>query len=110
IEAENYIAEIELTEGNDDIDQIIKECRLNRKFGAQILSIRRKHTTVFEINEETNLRQGDKIKIMITPENLAKLQEIKTYKLTGDKVILEDEQLKKIYEVMIPHGSMMAGK
>ncbi|PZD78629.1 SLC13 family permease [Mesonia sp. K7] len=110
IEAENYIAEIELTEGNEDIDQTIKECRLNRKFGAQVLSIRRKHTTVFEINEETNLRQGDKIKIMITPGNLAKLQEIKTYKLTGDKVILEDEQLKKIYEVMIPHGSMMAGK
>ncbi|MGO2357096.1 SLC13 family permease [Mesonia sp.] len=109
-EAEKYIAEIELKDVNDDVDVSIAKSRLVRKFDAQILSIKRKHTLVYEINGETMLRQGDKIKILIDPANLAKLQEIESYYLSGDQSILDDHTEKKIYEVLIPYGSVLAGK
>ena len=109
-EAEKYIAEIELKDVNDDVDVSIAKSRLVRKFDAQILSIKRKHTLVYEINGETVLRQGDKIKILIDPANLAKLQEIESYYLIGDQSILDDHTEKKIYEVLIPYGSVLAGK
>lgn len=109
-EAEKYIAEIELKDINDDVDVSIEKSRLVRKFDAQILSIKRKHTMVYEINGETMLRQGDKIKILIDPANLAKLQEIESYYLIGDQSILDDHTEKKIYEVLIPYGSVLAGK
>ncbi|MDT0293405.1 SLC13 family permease [Mesonia ostreae] len=109
-EAEKYIAEIELKEINDDVDVSIAKSRLVRKFDAQILSIKRKHTLMYEINAETVLRQDDKIKILIDPANLAKLQEIESYHLIGDQSILDDHHEKKIYEVLIPYGSVLAGK
>ena len=109
-EAEKYIAEIELQEINDDVDISIAKSRLVRKFNAQILSIKRKHTLVYEINGETTLRADDKIKILIDPANLAKLREIESYHLIGNQSIIDDHTEKKIYEVMIPYGSVLAGK
>ncbi len=110
--AEQYIAEIELQEGNEDIDKAIINTKLTKDFGAQILMLKRKHHRVYEINEETILRENDLIKVLIDPQHLAKLQSTTNYSLLGDQQLVNEETKddKKIYEVMIPYGSSLAGK
>lgn len=109
--AEQYIAEIELKAGNEDIDKAIINTKLTKDFGAQILMLKRKYHRVYEINEETILREHDVIKVLIDPQHLAKLQSNTNYSLVGDQQLVNEETKddKKIYEVMIPYGSSLAG-
>ncbi len=123
-EAEKYMAELELPEDSDDADKIIARSKLVNSYRAQILTIKRKHHRVYEINGETILRRNDLIKILIDPENLARLKGSSNYRLIGDQENLSSSQAelkksnknknsgedKKIYEVMIPYGSQLAEK
>lgn len=109
-QAEKYLAEIELKEGNPDIDKKLSKTSLNQDFSAQVLMLKRKHHRVYEINEETVLREGDILKVIINPQQLAKLKEDSTYSLAGDHQLVHDEDEKKIFEVMIPYGSALAAK
>ncbi|MBW2962122.1 SLC13 family permease [Mesonia aestuariivivens] len=110
-QTEKYLAELELTEESQDIDKKIGKTSLIQDYNAQVLMLKRSHHRVYEINEETILRKGDVLKIIIHPQHLAKLKESKNYALFGDEQLLEDDDAeKKIYEVMIPYGSSLAGK
>ncbi|MFD1095044.1 SLC13 family permease [Salegentibacter chungangensis] len=122
-EAEKYMAEIQLLPTGDDVDKIIQKSKLANSYKAQILSIKRKHHRVYEINGETVLRGDDLIKILIDPQSLAKLKASSTYLLIGDENVIDvtEEQEggkekkstkdeKMIYEVMIPYGSNIAEK
>lgn len=121
-EAEKYMAELELMETCEDIDKTVERSRLVNKYKVQILSIKRKHNWVYEINGETFLRKNDLIKVLIDPESLAGLKASSNYLLIGDeknigKNVLDEENQKntgkedkKIYEVMIPYGSPLAEK
>jgi di/tricarboxylate transporter len=116
-QAEKYMSEIELAEGNPDVDHPIGKSALVRDHKAQVLTIKRKHHHVYEINADTMLRQGDLIKLLTDPESLAKLKTNRHYAVIGDKKDIseikpteETKEEKKIYEVMIPYGSGLAGK
>jgi len=109
-QAEKYLAEIELKEGNPDIDKKLSNTSLNQDFSAQVLMLKRKHHRVYEINEETILREGDVLKVIINPEKLARLKDNPTYSLSGDSQLVHDDAEKKIFEVMIPYGSALAAK
>ncbi len=126
-EAESYIAQIELLEENDDVDKTITKSKLINDYKAQILTIKRKHHRLYEINGETILRVNDTIKILINPQSLAKLQENEDYKVIGSEEEVKQaprydsdkkeegkkkpqKEEKKIYEVMIPYGSDLAEK
>lgn len=124
-EAEKYMAEIALGEGNADIDKKIGKSKLVGEFNAQILTIKRRSYHVYEMNADTMLRKDDVIKVLIDPENIAKLKETKGYSLVGDHEDLEEvaigtnrdpakeanpKEEKKVYEVMIPYGSDLAGR
>ena len=123
-EAEKYMAEIELQIDSDDVDQSISESKLVNDFKVQVLRIKRKHYRVYEINGETVLRENDLIRILVDPVNLAKLKVKKGFSVKGDKEQVRDLQPedklpprtsppneeKKIYEVMIPYGSELAGR
>ncbi len=123
-EAERYMTEIELQDISEDVDNPISKSRLVNDYKAQILRIKRKHYRVYEINGETVLRSGDLIRILVDPVNLAKLKVKKGFALIGDeedmyentpKDQIDDKPLrpnedKKIYEVMIPYGSELAGR
>ncbi|MDT0651569.1 SLC13 family permease [Autumnicola edwardsiae] len=116
-QAEKYMSEVELAEGNPDVDHPIGKSALVRDHKAQVLTIKRKHHHVYEINADTMLRQGDLIKLLTDPESLAKLKTNRHYAVIGDKKDIseikpteETKEEKKIYEVMIPYGSGLAGK
>lgn len=123
-EAEKYMAELELPDYSDDVDKAIVRSKLVNSYKAQILTIRRRNQPVYEINGETVLRSQDLIKILIDPENLARLKGSDNYLLIGDQESIAAAQTelkksnkprnsredKKIYEVMIPYGSGLAEK
>lgn len=109
-EAEKYMTELILKEGNPDINQQLNKAKLIQDYHAQILTIKRKHLQVYEINEDTFLRKDDTLKILIDPENLAKLKSKKTYALTDDEEFLDESKEKKVFEVMVPYGSGLAGR
>ncbi|MCB7482519.1 SLC13 family permease [Christiangramia sediminis] len=122
-EAEKYMAEIELHPESDDVNTTISESKLVNDYKVQILRIKRKHYRVYEINGETVLRENDLVRILVDPVNLAKLKVKKGLKVIGDKENVLDKKPednvkpkketpnedKKIYEVMIPYGSELAG-
>lgn len=108
--AEEYMAEVEILPGNADIDKSLTKSKLIQDYQAQILTIKRRHLRVYEINEETVIRENDVIKILIDPRKLAKLKEQKNYSFTGTESTLDKHTDKKVYEVMIPYGSYLAGK
>lgn len=122
-EAERYMAEIELQAESEDIDNPISKSMLVNDYKVQILRIKRKHYRVYEINGETVLREGDLIRVLVDPVNLAKLKVKKGFALIGDEEDVYDitpkdkvenkpsrpNEEKKIYEVMIPYGSELAG-
>ncbi len=122
-EAERYMAEIELLPDSEDINIPISKSHLIIDNKIQILRIKRKHTRVYEINGETVLRNGDLLRILVDPVNLARLKVKKGVALIGDEEdILETDpakiknrpqrpnEEKKIFEVMIPYGSELSGK
>lgn len=120
-EAEDYMAEIQLLEGNPDIDKPIMKSRLVQEFKAHILTINRNDLRVYSISGNTILRENDHIKILINPENLTRLTNLDRYSLVGHKETVinpakstnrdkDPKEEKKVYEVMIPYGSDLAGK
>ncbi|APU68817.1 SLC13 family permease [Christiangramia flava] len=122
-EAERYMAEIELLPESEDVNIPISRSHLVVDHKVQILRIKRKHTRVYEINGETVLRSNDTIRILVDPVNLAKLKIKKGVALIGDEEDIHEvapektpnklqrpNEEKKIFEVMIPYGSELAGK
>lgn len=114
-EAQNYLAEVVLSKDSTDVDHSIVKSKLVSQYGAQILSIKRKHHRMYEINGDTVLRAEDSMKILIDPQHLSDLMDKGGYILTGDNDDLLEEEKKKdnkdektIYEVMIPYGSPLA--
>ena len=114
-EAQNYLAEVVLSKDSTDVDHSIVKSKLVSQYGAQILSIKRKHHRMYEINGDTVLRAEDSMKILIDPQHLSDLMDKGGYSLIGDKTNLLEEEKKKdnkdektIYEVMIPYGSPLA--
>ncbi len=123
-EAERYMAEILLHPEHEDVDQPISQSKMVQDHKIQILRIKRKHYRVYEINGETVLRESDLIRILVDPVNLAKIKNKKGISVIGDKedvhAVEPNDKLppnparaneeKKIYEVMIPYGSELAGR
>lgn len=118
-QTEKYMAEIELHHDHVDIDLPVSQSRLVKDYKIQILRIKRKHYRVYEINGETVLRENDRIRILVDPVNLAKLKSKKGISVRGDKESIQQMEAnqdasevseeKKIFEVMIPYGSELAG-
>jgi len=114
-EAQNYLAEVVLGKDSTDVDHAIVQSKLVSQYGAQILSIKRNHHRMYEINGDTILRAEDSMKILIDPQHLSQLMDKGGYTLIGDKTNLLESENKKdnkdektIYEVMIPYGSPLA--
>ncbi|KAA5547834.1 SLC13 family permease [Adhaeribacter rhizoryzae] len=108
--AEKYIAEVKLEAGSPDVNKSISSSRLIKIFQVQVLAITRAHQQIFEINGDTILKQGDRLKIQISPSELLRLQQSQGYKLIGHrpKHYVETEN-RQIYEVIIPFGSELSG-
>ena len=109
-EAEKYIAEITLLAPNLDVNKRISDSRLVRDYRARVLAISREDQNLYEIHGHTVLREKDVAKVLISPHDLSRLKQVKGYVLTGDQEVhLNEQEVKQIYEVMIPYGSELSG-
>jgi di/tricarboxylate transporter len=111
-ESENYICEVELLLGNKDILQTIETCQLTTVHNVQILGIKRNKKEIMPIGRHTILMQGDVIKIMINPAQLAILRSEKFIRLKGEhkSLYFSKQPGRRIFELLIPADSPLSGK
>lgn len=112
-EAERYVVELTAINKGRDIGKPVRKSHLSKNTGAQVLSILRDNEVIGQNIGETVIKQGDVMKVMISPKNLQNIKNAPDYALTdrGESLQLEDtlETDRKMYEVMLPAGSQLAG-
>ncbi|MBC9794596.1 SLC13 family permease [Sinomicrobium weinanense] len=111
-EAEKYVTEIMIGQDCPDLEKSIHKTRLVNQFNIQVLSIRRGDKNLFTIQQDTMLREGDILKVIVLPETLNALRNAKGYKIKGDYSeygFKNDKDERNLYEVIIPFGSSLAG-
>ncbi|MBL1232593.1 MAG: SLC13 family permease [Vicingaceae bacterium] len=125
-QAEKYMAEIILIDSCPDINKKLIETKLVIDYKIQLLTVIRGTTRIRECSPDFILEKNDILNVVISPENLISLKDTKGYSIQGDK--LEENEAKeidisptestkdipnnirKIYEVLIPIGSKLASK
>ena len=109
-EAESYITEVEIKKGNRDVGQTIQKSRLTKDYLCQILSIKRGENRMNHFSDEFLLEENDIIRILISPGKLADLKNQTSYNIIGnDNLVLDDQFTHKVFEMMVPSGSALAG-
>jgi di/tricarboxylate transporter len=130
-EAENYVAEIVLLANCPDVNKELKKSKLLTEFKAQILSINRDSRLIENFTSDFIFIENDRLKILLSPNNLLNLKHSKGYKVKGDvveevvaseKPVMEQEAeelpeadavlidpTKRMYEILVPIDSRLAG-
>ncbi|RSK41564.1 SLC13 family permease [Mangrovimonas spongiae] len=111
--AEKYITEIEVEPNCQEIDMLLHHTRLVKNFKVNVLSILRAGELKHQFSADTKIESGDILKIMVMPETLNRLLDIKGYKVSGTRRMKEAEEETESYnlhEVVIPFGSSLSGK
>jgi di/tricarboxylate transporter len=106
--AEQYITELHITTGCDDINVALEKSKLVKEFNVNILSVLRQDVLIYEFNKDSKILEGDILKILVLPETLTRLLDAKGYIIKGNKRMKEAEEKNKdysIYEAIIPFGS-----
>jgi len=105
-----YIAEVVLLKGNQDINKTVSKSTISEKYAADIVSIIRNGDAISNFDSDTKLEENDVLKIVIGPNRLSMLKSDRTYAISGDKQIENQESKdKSLYETLIPAGSSLAG-
>ncbi|TYB78702.1 SLC13 family permease [Bizionia myxarmorum] len=110
--AKQYITELLVAEDCSDIGKFIKDAKLTNDYKISVLSILRGSQLMHELKPETTIREGDILKVMMPPQTINRLLDIKGYHVEGSKRIKTAEDSADayhIYEVIIPFGSRLAG-
>lgn len=127
-EAENYVAEIVLLDNCPDLNKELKNSKLLTEFKAQILSITRDFKLIENFTSDFTFTENDRLKILLSPNNLLNLKHAKGYNVKGD-IIDENVEIekseneqepesdavpidpsKRMYEILVPIDSQLAGK
>ncbi len=106
--AEQYITELYIEHDCFDINVVLEKSKLVKEFDANILSILRQDILIYEFNKETKILEGDILKVLVLPQTLTRLLDVKGYTIKGDKRMKKAEEVSKnhsIYEAIIPFGS-----
>lgn len=107
-EVEKYIAEIVIAEGCSDINKAIVNSKLVLDYDVNILSIVREGVSRYQLDPETIILKGDILKVVLPPQKVQKLIDIKGYTVKGSMLLQNpDKEFDdyNIYEVIIPFGS-----
>jgi di/tricarboxylate transporter len=108
-----YITEIRLAAGADDIDKHIGFSKIVKDYEATVIGIQRNYEYKYDIDAQTRLLADDILRITISPENLLQLRKEK-----GIKIPFEQKRWgetgngnnHKLFELSVPSGSPFAGK
>ncbi|WP_417212938.1 SLC13 family permease [Bizionia sp.] len=111
LEAKEYITELMVAEDCSDINKLISESALTNDYKISVLSILRNGYLLYDLNPETTIKQGDILKVMLPPQTINRLLDIKGYQVEGSqriKTAEDSSEAYNIYEVIIPVGSPLA--
>ncbi|EGV43147.1 SLC13 family permease [Bizionia argentinensis JUB59] len=111
LEAKEYITELMVAEDCSDIDKAIKDSKLTNDYKITVLSILRGSFLMHDLLPETTLKEGDILKVMLPPQTINRLMDIKGYQVEGTqriKTAEDDAEAYNIFEVIIPFGSGLA--
>ncbi|WP_338732314.1 SLC13 family permease [Mangrovimonas cancribranchiae] len=111
--AEKYITEIEVEPNCQENGMLLQHTQLVKSFNINVLSILRTGELKHQFSTDTKIQSGDILKIMVMPETLNRLLDIKGYKVSGTRRMKEAEEETESYnlhEVVIPFGSSLSGK
>lgn len=110
-EAKQYITELMVAEDCSDIDKTISESILTNDYKISVLSILRDGFLMHYLKPETVIKQGDILKVLMPPQTINRILDIKGYQVEGSQRIKKAEDTAEsynIYEVIIPFGSRLA--
>ena len=107
---EQYIAEVVLLKGNHNINKTVVAADISQKYAANIVAIIRNGDAISTFDSDTVLEENDRLKIIIGPNRLSLLKSDRTYAISGDKQVdNQDFTHQHMYETLIPAGSSLAG-
>lgn len=108
-----YITEIRLIEGADDIGKNVGESSLVKDYEANIIGIRNQHEYNTNITAQTFLHKNDLLRIVISPDNLIRLRKAKGVEIPFEQKLSDattNNNSYKLYELAVPSGSPFAGR
>lgn len=110
--ASQYITEIIIEKGCLDANALLEKSKLVIDYNVNILSILRNGVLHHDLGRNSRILEGDILKVIVLPETLNRLLDIKGYKIKGNKEIKKAEMVESIYsiyEAIIPFRSSLAG-
>lgn len=109
--AEAYITELFVEEDCEDIGKSLGKSLLVKDFSVTVLSILRNGVLKHNFGLDTNIIQGDILKIIAPPETMSNLLDHQGYSINGNKRMRAAEEEFKaynLYEVIVPFGSSLS--
>ena len=109
--AEEYITELAVEKNCPDSNKTVLTSNLAKNFDVRILSILRDGILNHNIGPETQILEGDILKVMVPPTTFNRLLDAKGYRIKGDKrteIDLKDDNYQ-LYEVILPFDSALTG-
>ncbi|PKQ45979.1 SLC13 family permease [Confluentibacter flavum] len=101
---EEYVIEIVMVEGSIDINKAIVNSKLVLDYNVNIMSIMREGVLNYDLGPKTIILKDDVLKVVLPPQMVHKLLDVKGYKIKGSKLINSSDNYN-VYEVIIPFGS-----
>ncbi|WP_100613646.1 SLC13 family permease [Confluentibacter citreus] len=106
-QVEEYVIEIVIEEGCVDINKAIANSKLVLDYNVNILSIMREGVLNYDLGPKTIILKGDVLKVVLPPQMVHKLLDVKGYKIKGSKLISKNDN-HNVYEIIIPFGSSLS--
>lgn len=104
---EKYVIEIVIEEGCIDINKAIVNSKLVVDYNANILSVKREGVLNYELGPKTMILKDDILIVVLPPQMVHKLLDVKGYKIKGSKLISNSDNYN-VYEIIIPFGSSLS--
>lgn len=108
----DYVVDITVAEGSAESGLNLRESKLSKQLHSTVLDITRQSEVLPYVYSGTVLQQGDILRVTVSPDTLNKIRADKDYLVNADKVKDKEEKTdhRKLYEMMVPFGSPLAGK
>lgn len=104
---EKYVVEIVIEAECLDINKEFINSKLVLDYNANVMSIMREGITYYELGGNTIILKDDILTVVLPPDTIHKLLDVKGYKIKGSKLLSSSDNYN-VYEVIIPFGSSLS--
>jgi len=106
-----FVALVRLDKGCADIGRTLSASRIMKEYQAELLDLRHYDgREVMSVNEDLKLAEGDVLKLVVGRDRLREMRRMDGYTLLTEHRGLVPAPDLRLFEVVIPRGSRLAGK